>query len=55
MSEYPRETNTEENEKKELSPDREKRQTKEGVLNDEEKLDESIDESFPASDPPANY
>ena len=41
--------------KKDPRTDREKRQLKKGVLDDEEKLDESLDESFPASDPPANY
>lgn len=46
---------TGEEEKEDLKPDRTKRQTKEGVLTEEEELDETIDESFPASDPPGNY
>lgn len=36
-------------------PNRRARQTKEGTLTKEEKLDETIDESFPASDPPSSY
>lgn len=32
-----------------------KRDDQEHVMTDEEKLDETIDESFPASDPPGHY
>ena len=36
-------------------PKKEKKDDQQHVMSEEEKLDEEIDESFPASDPPGHY
>jgi hypothetical protein len=41
--------------KKDKRPSKPKRDDQKHVMTEEEKLDETIDESFPASDPPGHY